>query len=57
MNENVSSRKVVATVPDDMYKYDTMKIKICKSCKELDNIQNRFGDWTTCPKEETKNGD
>ena len=31
------------------FDYGTMKIKICKGCKGLGNIQNRYGAWTTCP--------
>lgn len=28
---------------------DTMKVKICKECKGLGNIQNHYGVWAPCP--------
>lgn len=31
------------------FDYDTMKIKICRGCKGLGNIKNRYGAWITCP--------
>lgn len=27
---------------------DTMKVKICKECKGLGNVQNNYGIWMPC---------